>query len=122
MEGEALVKWKSFINYLNTLSAPSIKGVKQSVKKTVGRTTLDYDELRTAVVEIEAIINARPLTYVSDDEESLSSPVTPSHLINDRRVAIAPNNQHFEIVIVNKSLTKRAKHHQRFLQQFTSRW
>ena len=99
-----------------------VKGVKQSVKKTVGRTTLDYDELRTAVVDIEAIINARPLTYVSDDEESLSSPVTPSHLINDRRVAIAPNNQHFEIVIVNKSLTKRAKHHQRFLQQFTSRW
>lgn len=81
------------------------------MKKTVGRTTLDYDDLRTAVVEIEAIINARPLTYVSDDEESLSSPVTPSHLINDRRVAIAPNNQHFKIVIVNKSLTKRAKHH-----------
>ena len=80
-----------------------VKGVKQSVKKTVGRTTLDYDELRTAVMEIEAIINARPLTYVSDDEESLSSPVTPSHLINDRRVAIAPNNQHFEIVLDKES-------------------
>ena len=56
-----------------------VEGVKQSVKKTMGRTTLDYDALQTAVVEIEAIINARPLTYIYDDEESLSSPLTPSH-------------------------------------------
>ena len=99
-----------------------VKGVKHSVKKTVGRTILDYDELLTAVVEIEAVINARPLTYVYDDEESPSSPLTPSYLINGRRVAIASNNQHFEIVSVNKSLTRRAKHHQRLLQQFTSPW
>ena len=97
-----------------------IEGVKQSVKKTMGRTTLDYDELQTAVLEIEAIINARPLTYVYVDEESPSSPLIPSHLINGRRVAITPNNQHFEIVNVNKSLTKRAKHHQGLLQQFIS--
>ena len=99
-----------------------VKGVKQSVKKTVGRTILDYDELLTAVVEIEAVINARPLTYVYNDEESPSSPLTQSYLINGRRVAIVSNNQHFEIVSVNKSLTRRAKHHQRLLQQFTSRW
>lgn len=84
-----------------------VKGVKHSVKKTVERTTLDHDELQTAVTEIETIINARPLTHVYDDEESLSSPLTPSHFINGRRVAIAPDNQHFEIVSVSKSLTKK---------------
>ena len=99
-----------------------VKGVKQSVKKTVGRTILDYDELLTAVVEMEAVINARPLTYVYNDKESPSSPLTQSYLINGRRVAIVSNNQHFEIVSVNKSLTRRVKHHQRLLQQCTSRW
>ena len=61
-----------------------VKGVKQPLKKTVGRSTLDYDELQTALVGIEATVNARPLTYVYDDEESVSTPLTPSHLINGK--------------------------------------
>jgi len=99
-----------------------VKDGKQPLKKTVRRSTLDYDELQTAVVEIEAIVNARPLTYVYDDEESVSTPLTPSHLIIGRRVTVAPKDQHFEVVSVNKALTKKAKHQQRLLQQFTKRW
>ena len=99
-----------------------VKSVNQPLKKTVGHTTLDYNELQTAVVEIEAIVNARPLTYVYDDDESVSTPLTPSHLIYGRRFTNAPGNQHFETINVNKALTKRAKHHQRVLQQFTKRW
>ena len=99
-----------------------VKVVKQPLKKTVGRTTLNYDELQTTMVEIEAIVNARPLTYVYDDEESISTPLTPSHLLNGRRITSAPSNQHFEVVSVNKTLTKRAKHHQLLLHQFTKRW
>ena len=99
-----------------------VKVVKQPLKKTVGRSTLNYDELQTTMVEIEAIVNARPLTYVYDDEESVSTPLTPSHLITGRRITSAPSNQHFEVVSVNQTLTKRAKHHQRLLHQFTKRW
>ena len=43
-----------------------VKVVKQPLTKTVGRTTLNYDELQTTMVEIEAIVNAQPLTYVYD--------------------------------------------------------
>ena len=99
-----------------------VKVVKQPLKKIVGRTNLNFDELQTPVVEIEAIVNARPITYVYDDDESVSTPLTPSHLIHGRRITNAPSNQHFEIVSVNQTLTKRAKHHQRLLQQFTKRW
>ncbi|KAL9979037.1 hypothetical protein ACROYT_G016629 [Oculina patagonica] len=99
-----------------------VKVVKQPLKKTVGRTTLNYDELQTIMVEIQAIVNARPLTYVYDDEESISTPLTPSHLITGRRITYEPSNQHFQVVSVNQTLTKRAKHHQRLLQQFTKRW
>ena len=99
-----------------------VKSVKQPLKKMVGHTTLVYDELQTAVVEIEAIVNAQPLTYVYDDDESVSTPLTPSHLIYGRRVTNVPGNQHLETINANKALTKRAKHHQRLLQQFTRRW
>ena len=80
-----------------------VKVVKQPLKKTVGRTNLNFDELQTTVVEIEAIVNARPITYVYDDDESVSTPLTPSHLIHGRRITNAPSNQHFEIVSVIKS-------------------
>ena len=91
-------------------------------EETRVRSTLDYDKLQTSVVGIEAIVNARPLTCVYDDEESVSTPLTPSHLINSRRVTATPKDQHFEVVSVNKTLTKKAKHQQRLLQQFTKRW
>ena len=39
--------------------------MKRCMRKLVGRAKLSYDELYTAVTEFEAILNSRPLTYVS---------------------------------------------------------
>ena len=64
-----------------------IQSVKRSIKKTVGRTSLGYDELNTLVVEVESLISSRPLTYIYD-EESISHPLTPSHLISGHRIYI----------------------------------
>ena len=56
-----------------------------------------YDELNTVLIEIETIVNARPLTYAEDGENSLTYSLTPSHLINSRRISTS-NSQHYEIV------------------------
>lgn len=42
-----------------------IKRVKRCLKETIGRTTLSQDELSTLVVEVEAVINSRPLGSVA---------------------------------------------------------
>lgn len=60
--------------------------------------------------------------YVYDDEESTSTPLMPFHLITGRRITITPSNQHFKVVSVNQTLTKRAKYHQRLPHEFTKRW
>ena len=99
-----------------------IKLIKRCLKKTVGRSTLTLEELNTVLIEIEAVINARPITYVYDDEESVSYPLTLTQLINSRQITPMPNNEHFEIVSTNNILTKRAKHQRRVLQQFTCQW
>ena len=43
-----------------------------------------YDELLTCVIEIESIVNARPLCYLYDDGEGASYALMPSHFIYDR--------------------------------------
>ena len=49
-----------------------VRSVKRCLRKTLGRSTLTFDELATILVEIEATLNNRPLTYVCDDTEGLS--------------------------------------------------
>ena len=48
------------------------------------------DELHTAVVEVESIINSRPLTYLSPSD--LEEPLTPSHLITGKCVICLPDD------------------------------
>ena len=56
-----------------------LKSTKFCLHKMIRRAHFSYDELRTALAEIEAVINSRPLTYVSaDDTEEL---LTISHLL-----------------------------------------
>lgn len=99
-----------------------VRSIKSPIKKVIGRSTVSYDEMCTLLTEVEAVINARPLTYVYDDEESVSYPLTPSDLIYGRRITMNPNSQHYETMSTYNSLTKRLKHHRHLLSQFTRRW
>lgn len=45
-----------------------IKSTKRCLRKVVGTARFLYDEMHTAVVEIEAIVNSRPLSYVHPDD------------------------------------------------------
>ena len=96
--------------------------MKRPLRKVIGRTNLTYDELQTIVVEIEGLINARPLTYVYDDVESVSFPLSPSHLVYGRRVTTMPNSEHFEIQSTYQSLTRKVRHHRNLLQRFSNQW
>ena len=71
-----------------------VRSVKRCLKKSFGRSLLTFEELRTLVVEIEATLNNRPLTYIYDDEEGLSYPLTPADLIYGRQIATMPHQRH----------------------------
>ena len=49
------------------------------MKKVIGRSKLTYDELITILVEVEAVLNSRPLMYVST--EDYEEPLIPFHLL-----------------------------------------
>ena len=41
--------------------------VKQGLRKSIGRKILSWDKFLTVLVEVEVIVNTRPLTYVHGD-------------------------------------------------------
>ena len=99
-----------------------VQCTKRCLKKSLGRTSLDFEAVRTLLVEIETTINNRPITYVYDDKEGISSPLTPSQLIYGRQIELTPNARQFAIISTNQSLTKKAKYQRTLLKQFTNRW
>ena len=76
--------------------------------------------MKTIVTEIEGVINNRPLTYVYDDTEGVSYPLTPSQMISGRNVLQVTSDRH--LVSTYESLCKRANYYKGLLSQFTKRW
>ncbi|GFR11994.1 integrase catalytic domain-containing protein [Trichonephila clavata] len=67
-----------------------IRTVKLALQKAVGKTTLSRDELETLLIEIEGVVNSRPLTNIFADLNE-PEPLTPSHMILGRRVNSLPS-------------------------------
>ena len=63
---------------------------KTALKKMLGRASINLITLQTIIVETEAILNDRPLTYISPDFED-QEPPTPSHLLYGRRITTLPH-------------------------------
>lgn len=64
-----------------------IQSVKKALQVVIGALSLQREVLLTFLVEVEGILNAKPLGYVSSD---LADPVTPSMLLMGRRDASLP--------------------------------
>ena len=99
-----------------------VRSVKRCLVKVIGRAMVSFMELGTILVEIEGVVNSRPLTYVFDDTEGVSFPLTPSHLLNGRNLLQEPNDRFSEIISTYETLSKRAKYHFRLLWDFSKRW
>ena len=64
-----------------------MKVVKDSLHKVVKNTRLNYDELITVSIEIESMMNSRPLTYFSG--EGNTEAITPFYLLHGRNIETA---------------------------------
>ena len=100
-----------------------VRCVKRCLRKMVGQAKLSADELLTVLLEVEMVLNSRPLTVVS--AEDVEEPLTPSHLIVGRRimsdVEMCPEDDEPPLS-TSDDLTRRARHLQFTIDQFWQRW
>ena len=74
----------------------SISIVKGILHKVFHKCSVTKDELQIALVEIEAVVNNRPLVYLGDEARACEA-FTPSHLLYGRKLMLYPtlDTHHF---------------------------
>ena len=58
----------------------AVKSAKRHLHKVLENASVRYDELVTFTVQVEAVLNSRPLTVISADAND-PSPLTPGHFL-----------------------------------------
>ncbi|XP_031355027.1 uncharacterized protein LOC116179379 [Photinus pyralis] len=97
-----------------------VKTVKDALKLSLGKKSLDCDELQTIISEIEATVNMRPLTYLDDQPENLMF-LTPAHfLLGSNECGFHINNNHPDIK--RNQILQKWKNRNKLTQKFWKVW
>jgi len=91
-----------------------VQSVKRCLKKLLGKLKVTYEQMITILIEVERIINNRPLIYVSGD--LTEEPLTPSHLICGKRLGKNQCSEFNDNIIDASTLVKGT------IQHFWNRW
>lgn len=81
--------------------------LKRLLRRVLGRSSLTYEQMTTVLCDCEAIINSRPMTYVTDNDAELV-PLTPSMFLQDIKVSGVPDFDRVD----HQSLNQRVKYRQ----------
>jgi hypothetical protein len=96
----------------------AVKSVKHHLRRTIADTVLTYEDFSTLLAQVEAILNSRPLSALSDDPEDMSA-LTPGHFIRGAALTTIPEPT------LSHLPDSRLSHLQRIqarLQTFWDRW
>ena len=67
-----------------------VGSMKRCLRKTVGKSKLTFDELSTTIIEVENVLNSRPLSFVSTEDSE--EPLTPAHFLIGHRSLSLPDS------------------------------
>ena len=110
----------------NCPSAPSMGGLwegniriaKNHLYRQISSTKLTYEELETVFVRIEAIMNSRPLTYLTATPDDGTDYLSPGHFLIGRPILSFPEY----LIREDISLTSRWQRLSQMVQSFWNRW
>ena len=93
-----------------------IRIMKNLLKKVLGRAELTYEEMTSTLCDCEAVMNSRPLTYMSETEDLV--PISPSSFLHDMKEWKVTDID----CIDQKSLNRRVKYRLKLKKQLQERF
>uniref|UniRef100_A0A5S6R617 Integrase catalytic domain-containing protein n=1 Tax=Trichuris muris TaxID=70415 RepID=A0A5S6R617_TRIMR len=94
-----------------------IAAAKKALAATLRGNAVDDETLLTVFAEVKALLNGRPLTYLSDDPDCVE-PLTPFHLITARQHAKVPA----DVADGHTQMGRHWKKAQSIVNRFWKRW
>lgn len=95
-----------------------VKSTKYHLNRVLGNCNLTFEELTTTLVQIEAILNSRPLSPLSSDPEDLT-PLTPGHFLIGRPLTALPERNYQDYPVNRLTRFQRIA---QLRQHFWTRW
>ncbi|KAI4472723.1 hypothetical protein M0802_016545 [Mischocyttarus mexicanus] len=96
----------------------AVKSIKYHLQRTISDTLFTFEDFSTFLAQVEAVLNSRPLSSLSEDPDDLSA-LTPGHFIRGEALTTIPEPSLTDIS------DSRLSHFQRIqerFQQFWKRW
>ena len=119
------VLWKFIPLGLGAFGNRTIGLTKSCLKKVLDRPHVSLPVLQTMIVEVEVVLNNRPLTYASSDIND-RQPITPAHLLYGRTITSLPHeHEHTDINDPDYEqdlIQTKAKAQAHLMKCFQSRW
>ncbi|GBO34381.1 hypothetical protein AVEN_174602-1 [Araneus ventricosus] len=115
------IKWK-FIPPVSPnfggLWEAGVKSFKHHFRRAIGNSNLTYEEFNTVIVEIEGILNSRPITEISSDINDLEA-LTPGHFLIGRSINTVAEP---ELINVSDNRLSRWQRVEKLTQHIWKRW
>ena len=89
---EEKIEWKFIVDYAawwGGFYERMMRSIKIPLKKILGKSVYSSDEIYTILTEVEAMVNSRPLTYVSDEPSEINY-LTPASFLIGRPLINVP--------------------------------
>ena len=96
----------------------AVKSTKYHIRRVLGDNTLTYEEMATLLTQIEACLNSRPLTTLTEDPSDVQ-PLTPAHFLIQAPSYIVPEPSYIQ---QNIPASHRWQIVQQMMQGFWHRW
>lgn len=96
----------------------AVKSAKHHLRRALINRNVTLEEFNTLIIQVEGILNSRPLFSMSNDPNDLM-PITPSHFLIGRPLNFVPEP---DLQVVKVNCLSRWQHVQKLCQQFWSQF
>lgn len=117
-EGIKFIFTPTYAPHFGGIWEAGVKSAKHHLKRVIGNSHLTFEEISTLFVQVEAVLNSRPLYPLSASPNDLLS-LTPGHFLVGRPLTALPSP---DLRNCKESSLRRYARIEKMLQHFWQRW